>query len=583
MFRLLFIAAVALVILQFGAGDLSAADPGDWPGVDIQKDFRGPGHYLGLAKVLACWVLFAVWVYSTDWVSSDARELKLNYTRWSPIVFGVFVGGFILVWLLPVSFWVVYPLLVIAYLAPLIGYIVSRNSQVLNDQRVFTKEHIRHWVAHKVSKIGIKMEAQTLDPHEKGPPVKLSARGAADPRQDGANLLAARQHPGLLHARTVIADGLSYRASAIMLEYTQQGVGVRVMVDGVWLPRESIDRETGDPALESMKVLCGLNAQDRQGRQNGKFAAEFESVNYMATMACQGTKTGERAMIQFEDKNIHFDSLDDLGMRTKIQEQVKELLDLESGLLLFSAMPAAGLRSSADVILRQTDRFMREFMAVEEKTKRYEEVENCPVTTYDAAAGQSPADVLVQVFRQEPNAVIVRDLVNGETVSMICREVAENRLFLSTVRAKDSAEALLRVLAMGVEPDEFAPVAKAVLNQRLVRKLCDACKEAYTPTPQILKQLGIPEGRIQAFYRPPQQPEEVCEECVGIGYKGRTAIFELLVVGETVRKVLTTSPKLDLLRKAARKDGMRSLQEEGILLVAKGVTSLPELMRVLKQ
>ena len=583
MFRLLFIAAAVLVILHVGAGDLSAADPGDWPGVRIEKDFRGPGHYLGLAKVLACWVLFAVWVYSTDWVSSDARELKLNYIRWNPIVFGVFVGGFVLVWLLPVSFWVVYPLLVIGYLAPLISYIVSRNSQVLNDQRVFTAEHIRHWVAHKVNKIGIKMEARALDAHEKGPPVKMSARGAADARQDGANLLAARQHPGLLHARTIIADGLSHRAAAIMLEFTQQGVGVRVMVDGVWLPRESIDRETGDPAMESMKILCGLNAQDRQSRQNGKFGAEFESVNYMATLACQGTKTGERAVIQFEDKKIHFDSLDDLGMRPKMQEQIRELLDLQSGLLLFSAMPAAGLRSSADVILRQTDRFMREFMAVEEKTKRYEEIENCPVTTYDAAAGQSPADVLVQVFRQEPNVVIVRDLINGETLSMMCREVAQDRLFLSTVRAKDSAEALLRVLALGVEPGEFAPVAKAVLNQRLVRKLCDACKEAYTPTPQILKQLGIPEGRIQAFHRPPQQPEEVCEQCAGIGYKGRTAIFELLVVGETVRQVLTTSPKLDLLRKAARKDGMRSLQEEGILLVAKGVTSLPELMRVLKQ
>jgi type II secretory ATPase GspE/PulE/Tfp pilus assembly ATPase PilB-like protein len=156
-------------------------------------------------------------------------------------------------------------------------------------------------------------------------------------------------------------------------------------------------------------------------------------------------------------------------------------------------------------------------------------------------------------------------------------------LFISTVRAKDSAEALLRVLALGVPPAEFARGISAVFSQRLVRKLCEACKEAYAPAPQILKQLGIPEGRIQAFHRPPQQPEEVCKECSGIGYKGRTAIFELLLVGDTVRKVLSTSPKLELLRKAARKDGMRSLQEEGILLVAKGVTSLPELMRVLKQ
>jgi type II secretory ATPase GspE/PulE/Tfp pilus assembly ATPase PilB-like protein len=126
-------------------------------------------------------------------------------------------------------------------------------------------------------------------------------------------------------------------------------------------------------------------------------------------------------------------------------------------------------------------------------------------------------------------------------------------------------------------------VATGALGQRLVRKLCDACKEAYAPTPEVLKQLGLPAGRVQAFYRPPQQREEVCKECGGIGYVGRTAIFELLVVGDTVRKALASRAKPDVLRQAARKDGSRSLQEEGLLLVAKGVTSLPELMRVLKQ
>jgi type II secretory ATPase GspE/PulE/Tfp pilus assembly ATPase PilB-like protein len=169
----------------------------------------------------------------------------------------------------------------------------------------------------------------------------------------------------------------------------------------------------------------------------------------------------------------------------------------------------------------------------------------------------------------------------------MCDEIAENRLMISTIRAKDCAEALLRVLALGVPPADFAKAVTAVVGQRLVRKLCESCKEAYAPPPQVLQQLGIPGGRVQAFYRPPQpnaeQPKEPCQVCGGIGYYGRTAIFELLVVGETVRKELSNSPKLERVRTAARKDGMSSLQEEGVLLVAKGVTSLPELMRVLKQ
>ena len=106
---------------------------------------------------------------------------------------------------------------------------------------------------------------------------------------------------------------------------------------------------------------------------------------------------------------------------------------------------------------------------------------------------------------------------------------------------------------------------------------------SYAPTPQVLEQLKIPAGRVQAFYRPPQQPEEVCEACGGIGYKGRTAVFELLVVDDDFRQALTAGAAPEQLLRVAQKSGFRNLQAEGIILVAKGVTSLPELMRVLKQ
>ena len=143
-------------------------------------------------------------------------------------------------------------------------------------------------------------------------------------------------------------------------------------------------------------------------------------------------------------------------MRPKMQEQVKELLALPKGFLLFSALPANGLRSSMGVILHCTDRFTREFAALEEENNRYEPVENVAVTTYSAAAGQTPADLLIKLFRMEPNVVVVRDLVNAQTVSLMCREIVEDRLMISTIRAKDCADAMLRVLALDVPPLEFA-------------------------------------------------------------------------------------------------------------------------------
>ena len=162
-----------------------------------------------------------------------------------------------------------------------------------------------------------------------------------------------------------------------------------------------------------------------------------------------------------------------------------------------------------------------------------------------------------------------------------------DRLVLASIRAKDCAEALLRVLMLKAPPAEVAATVSAVLCQRLVRKLCDHCKEAYAPAPSA-PAIGDTLGAGAGILSPPsaqarRRQEGPCPECGGVGYKGQTAIFELLVLDDNVRKVLAATPKLDLLRQAAHKAGMKSLQEEGILLVARGVTSLPELMRVMKQ
>ena len=183
--------------------------------------------------------------------------------------------------------------------------------------------------------------------------------------------------------------------------------------------------------------------------------------------------------------------------------------------------------------------------------------------------------------------IAVRDPVDGDSLQILCDQAADSRLVITSIRAKEAVEALLRLLMLKVDPQLFANAITAVLNVRLARKLCDNCKEAYKPPTEVLRQLGLPAGRIEAFYRPPTTPPEsekdICKECQGIGYRGRTGIFELLVVDDNMRQLLATTPKIESLRDAARKAKHRNLQEEGVLLVARGVTSLPEVMRVLKQ
>ncbi len=236
------------------------------------------------------------------------------------------------------------------------------------------------------------------------------------------------------------------------------------------------------------------------------------------------------------------------------------------------------------------DRFMRSVVGIEEVQAQDTKVENVQVTTFDAAAGQSPAAVLPAIIRQYPDAYIVPDMVDAATVGILCGEVAEDRFVVAGIRAKDAAESLLRVLMLKVPLKQFVPVISGAVNQRLVRKLCETCKEAYTPGPQVIQQLTAAGQQVEKLYRPPQPPADkkdkpppVCPDCKGVGYRGRTGIFELLIVDDNVRAVLLKQPQMEHVRLAARKAGMRTLQQEGAALVAQGVTSLEELIRVLKE
>lgn len=580
--RLIVIAlASTATVLVLAEPVLAQSTGSGWPDYPAQYFQRGPGSYLSWIKIAVCWVLFLVWVATTDWANQDAQRHGLKYTGWNTLIFFTFITFFISTWVIPI-FWVSLPLLLLAYAVPVSLYIRVRNRAVAPHETVMTPDHIRFIVAVRLNRMGFSMSTSRKAQDETGPPVTLHPQGADTDHENSANLIKARQLPGFLSARDLLADALVRGAESVLLDFTPEAVSTRYEIDGVWHTGESQERESGDSVLSVVKTLSALDPEQRRSRQQGTFGAQYNGAELTCKLVTQGTKTGERAIIQMIDKRVCFEKLVEVGMRDKMVEQFKENLAEPQGFVLLSAPPRQGLTTTIDVTLNTMDRFLRAFVAVEDVRHPERLVENIPVTTYDGATA-TPMAILPGLLRQYPDVLIVRDLVDAPTVELLCTHATQKRFILTSVRAKDTAEALLRVLSMKVPPSAFAPTALAVLNQRLVRKLCETCKEAYAPPEKLLKQLRIPAGKIEALYRPPTEPESVCPDCSGIGYKGRTAIFELLTMNDDLRKLLAQTPKLDVLRKAARKAGMRPLQEEGLLLVLKGVTSLADLTRVLKQ
>jgi type II secretory ATPase GspE/PulE/Tfp pilus assembly ATPase PilB-like protein len=545
---------------------------------------------LDALKVAMLIGLYLAWVNSSDWVNRDRFERRAS-KGWNLAMLLPFILFFLLFMLMfwwSMFFWIGYPLMCLAYFVPFIIYVVNRNGKVEMDDRVFTKKHLRYWFLTRLQQIGMKVDAEEKGFDDIGPPVKLSARGGATERDDNVNLLTARQSPGYLTAREMLAEAFNNRAMAAMLDYTQSSVAVRFQVDGVWHPGEAMEREPGDMMLAVLKTISALNANDRRNRQSGVFGAEFEKQKRACRLTSQGTQTGERVLLQFEDPDVKSKRPLDLGMRQKMLDELKPVLETKNGLIIVSAPPnGGGLTCVFHAILGCMDRYTRGFISIEDSAAKELEVENIVGHTVDGAAGQTPATVLPKLLREYPDVIVVPDMKDAESARLLCEQAVGDRTVITTARAKEACEALLRVAQLKMPLDQLASAVKVVINQRMVRKLCDKCKEAYPPPPQLLQQLGIPPGRVEALYRPPtpdpEKPQEPCEQCHGIGYYGRTGIFETLIVTDEVRAALKKTPQLNAMRQAARKAGMRVLQEEGVLLVVTGVTSLPELMRALKE
>ena len=543
-----------------------------------------PFNFVVILKVLGLFMVFWMWISAGDWVSRDTQIYTLGWQKWNPIVFFPFAVVALVLFFLPVATAIRAPVLLVMFLATWIPYVVVHNKNVEPHETVLTGSWWRFVTAHLASKVGVKVSAERKAEYEKGAPVDLNAVGAEDENTNNANLLSARHSPGYILVKDVIVDMVKRRADRMMFDFTKNGVSVRYEIDGVWHSGEAREREPSDVMLAVMKTLANLNVKDRKSKQTGEYGAKYEGMSYQCLLVTQGVATGERVVLTLIGEKQKLSNYNDLGMREGLQQQWEELMASDQGLIIISTLPGGGMTTITDISLSQTDRLMRDFAAIEEVNHREAEIQNIKVTTYDKAAGETPDTILPKLIRTYPSVYVLRDFVNVETANLMLNEVRDERLVITNIRAKDSAEALLRMLQMKMPVKDFAAAAKAVLYQRMIRLLCPDCKIAYTPPAEVLKKLGIPAGKIEHLYRPPK-PEEIdkpCKTCQGLGYKGRTGVFELLVVTDKMREILVKQPKIDLLKKASRSARQRSLQEEGILLVAKGITSVQELMRILK-
>ncbi|EAQ80368.1 ATPase, T2SS/T4P/T4SS family [Blastopirellula marina] len=568
------IAVVALTPVYALAQDAAPAGP----------RIGEPGQYGFVNPVFLCmvWCLFLCWVYSTTWISEDCERLKLPQNVWVAANFWPF---FLLAWAFValVPFFIGFLFAIALYAVPLGLYVNKRNGMLDPHLRVLTADHIR-FVMSSLS--GGKLAAERKEAWEMGPSVELVAQGG-DGEKNNANLYNARKAPdAYVWVKELIAEMDERRSSKILMDYGKETVVMKYFIDGVWHAGEARDRESSDLMLALMKLLANLKPEDRRSRQQGTFGANIAKKKYVCKISSQGVPTGERVLLEFSGDDPKLATLVDLGMREKLLEEVKELMLETHGVFIFSARPEGGLSTLYSIGLNSTDRLVRDFTGLEKTTSNEPDILNVTMVEYDPAK-QTQESLLPALLRKQPDVIVFREIDNATTMEILIDRAQEKNLLFTTTRAKEAVEAILRVMAIGAEPKEFAKAMLASLNMRLCRRLCDKCREPFQPTPQMLQKLGIPAGRVDTLYRAgkpnPEDPKSICTKCGGIGFYGRVGIFELVKVDDTFRKALVSQPRLETLRAAAKQAGNRTMQEEGILLAVSGVTSLEEVGRALKE
>ncbi len=375
------------------------------------------------------------------------------------------------------------------------------------------------------------------------------------------------------------------------MEPTRNDMTVRFRVDGMLKPADPFSRSMGEAVINIFKVLSNMDIVEKRKPQDGSFSAQVQDRRVDFRVATAGSVAGEKLVMRIFDKKQQLMDLSQLGMREQIHDQIYGIVTQPHGMLVVCGPTGAGKSTTLYSSLNEIDRYQKNVITVENPVEC--QVPNVTQIEINPKAGKTFASELRSILRQDPDVIMVGEVRDQETAEIACQAAQTGHMVFTTLHANDSVTALVRFLDLGVQPATLASAVSAVLAQRLVRMLCPKCKVRYKPNPEVLRKANLPADKIKYFFRPPESEDKnnstrsseepaVCQNCGGTGYRGRLGIFELFVINDRIRELLRENPNINALKQEAVKNGMESLQEDGLRQVIKGKTSIQELLRVVK-
>jgi general secretion pathway protein E len=376
-------------------------------------------------------------------------------------------------------------------------------------------------------------------------------------------------------ANHIISQSVKARASDIHMEPYQDSFKVRYRVDGILYDLLSPPKWVQPALISRIKVMAKMNIAEKRLPQDGRLDVKIGNKEIDVRVSTIPTSFGERVVLRLLDKSGSLISLSDLGLGSDKLDLLENLVRSPNGIILVTGPTGSGKTTTLYAILSSINIPDINIITIEDPVEY--QIKGISQIQVNPKINLTFANGLRSIVRQDPDVILVGEIRDRETAEIAVQSALTGHLVFSTLHTNDSASAITRLVDIGVEPFLISSSVLAVVAQRLIRVLCRDCKQPYTPDHTTLERIGITADQFQetTVYR-----ADGCENCFHTGYKGRTGIFEIMLLDSSLKSLILTTYDSSQIKNAALNLNMVTLRQDGIQKVLRGISTIEEVVRV---
>ena len=388
----------------------------------------------------------------------------------------------------------------------------------------------------------------------------------------------ASQPPVVKLLNLILLQSVKDRASDIHFEPFEDKYIIRYRVDGILYDITNPPKNLALAISSRIKVMSNLDIAERRLPQDGRIMISVEGKNVDLRVSTLPTVFGESVVMRVLDRGVVSLSLDQIGASESALKKLRRLIHKPNGIILSTGPTGCGKTTTLYSCLREINKIDYKIITTEDPVEY--DIHGIIQVPIRPKINLNFANCLRHILRQDPDIIMVGEIRDAETVQIAIQASLTGHLVFSTLHTNDAPGAITRLINMGAEPFLITSTLEAVVAQRLVRVICKDCREKYNPNPKALEELNLPskEMKDMAFYR-----GRGCSKCNKTGYRGRTGIFEFLIVTEALKPLIMERSQTAVIREMARKEGMKTLREDGLEKIQEGITTIEEVVRETQQ